>query len=1132
MYLRNWFAVLSASAVILLASHAPAQAGGRILYGEKQRHTEQLTDNKVQHHSLAQRLSRAMTPAVHRKAPWSLPMKALDPASDTTVRVLVLRFDFQYEETDDPNTTGRGVMNLGNPLNDPVDSAAYYDSVGHWIDPPPHDSLYFDAHLRALRKYWETVTEGAYTLDWDIYPPAKDSTYKLPGPMSDYGICYAGLPANEAFDTVIFGLVHYFRDCVRLADTVSPEIDFSQYQSVFLFHAGSDSQTDIGFPPTCSDLFTGFINYVPEEPDWDTVWVDGGAKAICNALILPESNSQDNRATALNAVLAHEFGHQLGLVDLYRTDNFISCLGDFALMDHNGFGTSVDFGFDVGGVFGTIPVYPCAWSRAYLGVVEVHNFRQGTDIEIAAAEVQSESIKIARVPISEKEYYLIENRVDDLYPEIVTGLLADSITGVIQYPVDTLTREFTGEYDFLLPGSGLLIYHVDESVAALNYDSHTGDTVNNFYSNQLQLIPSRRFISLVEADGVVDMSGYYQVGSRRFGWEGDMFREDREGSSLTPNTNPAAIDNSGNNTHIWIDKIRRAREQGGSFRRIDTLMRFDVRTRDLVDGFPVRAGYPSFGFAPICDNLDKDPEGAAEIIFASGRNLCVITSTGENFLHQVSACDPCRTFYDTSLTSVYADTGRSYPIPLFARTPEGITANPVTGDFGLADSSKYIAVGSPNRVDVFRLAYNDQTDLAQRPFPYIPTSSMPVALSFGNMLYILDDAGRVYLKPSLTQPDRRLGRFVEEAYHGICRIGDWLILLAGDSLLEGRTPQTRLYCISATDSTSITLNGYYNWGPITVDVDLDGLPEVVVFGADGKGLYVTADTLIAVPPGMLPVMTISKERETGFEFTVNPVAGDIDLDGYPDIVIGGRNAVYAFSRELTLKTGYPLEIDDRIYYDNYAHLVLGGYQDEVISSPVVADIESGGSPEIVFPTFAGNVYSFGPQLSYGFPLSGGERGAGSPVVFYDENGGRLGYLGYDGWFYAWEAAVDSTTNFWPMGGHDASGSFVFDQSRLSQPTTSAPLFAEEKFYNYPNPVLDGATTIRYYLGREAKSVRLTIYDLSGREIDNFAGPTQGAIDNEKEWNCSGVTPGVYRCMIEVDFGAATESAFTDIAIIR
>jgi len=178
------------------------------------------------------------------------------------------------------------------------------------------------------------------------------------------------------------------------------------------------------------------------------------------------------------------------------------------------------------------------------------------------------------------------------------------------------------------------------------------------------------------------------------------------------------------------------------------------------------------------------------------------------------------------------------------------------------------------------------------------------------------------------------------------------------------------------------------------------------------------------------------------------------------------------------------------------------------------------------------VYSFGPQLSYGFPLSGGERAAGSPVVFYDESGGRLGYLGYDGWFYAWEAAVDSTTDFWPMGGHDASGSFVFDQSRLSQPTANAPLFAEERFYNYPNPVLDGATTIRYYLGREARSVRLTIYDLSGREIDRFAGPVQGAIDNEKEWNCSGVTPGVYRCMIEVDFGAATESAFTDIAIIR
>jgi len=91
---------------------------------------------------------------------------------------------------------------------------------------------------------------------------------------------------------------------------------------------------------------------------------------------------------------------------------------------------------------------------------------------------------------------------------------------------------------------------------------------------------------------------------------------------------------------------------------------------------------------------------------------------------------------------------------------------------------------------------------------------------------------------------------------------------------------------------------------------------------------------------------------------------------------------------------------------------------------------------------------------------------------------------------------------------------------------------DQRFFNYPNPARDGWTTIRYYLGSDANSVRLNIYDLSGREIARLDGTTQGGLDNEVIWDCSDVTAGVYRCVIEVAFPGATESAFTDIAVIR
>ena len=76
------------------------------------------------------------------------------------------------------------------------------------------------------------------------------------------------------------------------------------------------------------------------------------------------------------------------------------------------------------------------------------------------------------------------------------------------------------------------------------------------------------------------------------------------------------------------------------------------------------------------------------------------------------------------------------------------------------------------------------------------------------------------------------------------------------------------------------------------------------------------------------------------------------------------------------------------------------------------------------------------------------------------------------------------------------------------------------------------TRIRYYLGADALSVGLRIFDLSGVEIAQLEGTTLGGADNEVPWDCAGVTTGIYRCVINVDFGGNTETAFTDIAIVR
>ncbi len=171
-------------------------------------------------------------------------------------------------------------------------------------------------------------------------------------------------------------------------------------------------------------------------------------------------------------------------------------------------------------------------------------------------------------------------------------------------------------------------------------------------------------------------------------------------------------------------------------------------------------------------------------------------------------------------------------------------------------------------------------------------------------------------------------------------------------------------------------------------------------------------------------------------------------------------------------------------------------------------------------------------MAQDFPLSGGEQVIGSPVFLNDAMGGKLGYIGADGWFYLWHVDSDSTYNFWPMAGNNPSGNLNFETSKLPSTASYTDKLPSESFYNYPNPVTTGSTTIRYFLGENANSVELAIFDLSGQEVDRFSGPSTGMVDNEVLWECSAVTSGVYRCLISVEFSSGKETSYTDISIIK
>ncbi|MBD3256923.1 T9SS type A sorting domain-containing protein, partial [candidate division GN15 bacterium] len=351
--------------------------------------------------------------------------------------------------------------------------------------------------------------------------------------------------------------------------------------------------------------------------------------------------------------------------------------------------------------------------------------------------------------------------------------------------------------------------------------------------------------------------------------------------------------------------------------------------------------------------------------------------------------------------------------------------------------------------------------------------------------------------------------------HGIGVWGSQLVTVSGDSDF------TRITVIAPTGDTDyVEINGLYEYGPALADFEADGTQEVVLFTADGDGVIVS----MRQPLSGGTELTVVMERSTGNGMTTNPIVTDANGDGFADVVVGGMGLVHAFDRNFVTLLDFPIEADDR-YADS-----------AVIATPISVNVSRGGLPEIIFPGAAENIYAYGLDRAFGFPLSSGRQVRGisgsSPVVCTNDDGGMMAYVGGDGWLYGYEVDADTTTDYWPMNGGGPAGHFSFDVSRLSGATGAGGTFSEERYFNYPNPVVNDTTVIRYYLDGPANSVTLNIYDMSGVRVDELQGTTLADADNEVVWRCDHVVPGVYRCVIEVAYPGSTESAYTDIAVVK
>jgi len=463
-------------------------------------------------------------------------------------KLLVLMVDFVRESPDDPYTTGDGTFQLE------ADSS-YKITIGA----PPHDKRYYEANLEALRLYYLAASLGSFNLSYDIWP--HDGTaYTLPNKMSYYS------PANASSSLFLSRMEEYFKASFELADSLDPEIDFSQYDHYMIIHAGSDWQHDVLGDTPC-DIPSFYIHVATGKE----AIVDNGTVTISHACNVPEAITQDIQISqsdsssyvtgygALNGVYAHEFGHSMGLVDLYNVRTFQPEVGVFDIMDSGGSSQIVLQGDNnsVYAVEGILPALPGAWSRIKMfeqdfrqrGILlDASEVGDNTLFDLKAAESKFESANpkpyFVKIPISNSEYVLLENRSVDPDNDGGTyfiGIDPNDPTNhdspnkrVILAPTPAADNLYTPsyEYDYLLPswvgaspsqyfdhpaiGGGILAWHIDDDVIYHSGTISDGEFVSNYANNSVNTIHSHRGIQVFEADGLPDIGNpysYYWTGT-------------------------------------------------------------------------------------------------------------------------------------------------------------------------------------------------------------------------------------------------------------------------------------------------------------------------------------------------------------------------------------------------------------------------------------------------------------------------------------------------------------------------------------------------------------------------------------------------------------------------------------------
>ena len=846
-----------------------------------------------------------------------------------------------------------------------------------------------------------------------------------------------------------------------------------------------------------------------------------GAKVdtLRSVMVVSETASQDGLNWGVNGIVVNQIARELGLPNTYDAVRGISRLGYYDLMDFAGYNAGNGF----------MPSMPAAWERAYMGWSDVKEVRpvagKPVTVDIAAAG-SGKGTEIVKVPLSASEYLLIENRQrswnkDGMVDVVLGSAQADSDTTIRTVPVDSLSLVFEdsvcvkgkcsvnkkkakglivglSSYDAGLPASGIAVWRVNDWYLreTLQYG------VANFWGGDT--LRDHQFgISLVESDGVLSIGKTFKNAlgedTYDYGSGTDLLPHKREASEdskqkfkavteigTTGYANTMTSMGGYTGIKIKVDVPKDAREektpnafQGDSvINYAATTIRVTISIDDgSIEGgmFPREIGLNSAVRGAV---FVDDPDNAGEKILVVGAEdgtLQAFNAMGDTLFSADTA------MVQKSLTRDSAErevplyrVGASYG-PLVGMASDGRDVYSLHAD-KLVKTSFAGGLPTQQETDIDsatagpialkgyswfaskgKLWRNGQwqklpDDFVARDMAYCGDPAKDDAGPNGNSFVLAGDDGRIVL--------------VSDSFHS----------KAGDELTAAWS--------------SWTVNSLDKQRPrvACTDMDRDGTDEIVVVGSRGA----TA-VLKETNKGLESVWTKDYKRgaagTSGLKDETSGIAiGDINGDGYPEIVFLGDNLVYALDRTGLPVAGFPVKI-------SRGTPVVG-----FMSDPLLVDVTGDDVPEILVPSSDGLVYAYtgkGKTVTDQFPLAAGSfeyqdtLGTIYPMSIFvadavpgKKSAGPELYALHRNSLSAFrlrgassDAAKSNAAWTLPAGGNERIG--YFDASKLGDVEKQTAKDEITEFFMFPNPVRGGVAKARFEIGAEAENAMLELYDITG-----------------------------------------------------